>query len=199
MSSKKKLVISLSVAATVLVAAIIAIVAVFAAANQAIQSSVGVTFRARNVDCSVNATYTTNTKTTPVTIKEFSILASDAGSTAHRADLANVNLQEGGTSGVFITLSYEITNNSSRDMVVRLTGLQDNTGNWEITYSHDDLTGGGVTIAGKTTDKTSSETFTVTIKATAQALKSAEDITMNTVLDWSLTAKEFEEPAQPEV
>jgi len=58
MSSKKKLIISLSVAAAVLVAAIIAIVAVFAAAQQTLTSSIKVTYTAgKNVAGTASASY----------------------------------------------------------------------------------------------------------------------------------------------
>jgi len=58
MTSKKKLVISLSVAAAVLVAAIIAIVAVFAAASQTLTSSIKVTYTAgKNVAGTASASY----------------------------------------------------------------------------------------------------------------------------------------------
>ncbi len=62
MSSKKKLIISLSVAAAVLVAAIIAIVAVFAATRQAVTSNITVRYTADpTISGTASATYTFGT------------------------------------------------------------------------------------------------------------------------------------------
>ena len=191
MSSKKKLVISLSVAAAVLVAAIIAIVAVFAAAQQTIASNVKVTFRATNVDCAVEASYTTNTVKDKQVFKTLTIEAEDGGSVAKEANLPNVDLIQGGENGVFITLSYNITNTSSRPMLVKLAELTDNSGNWDITLSHSGLTSTGVEIDGKIGETVSNEIFTITIKATTQAIQSAEDVPMDITLNWTLTATSF--------
>lgn len=186
MSSKKKLIISLSVAAAVLVAAVIAIVAVFAAANQAVQSSVKVTFRAKNVDCTVAAEYETNTQTKAQAFETIIINAADSSKT-YTGNVPDVELQEGGENGVYLTLTYTITNNSARDMVVKLGSITNE--NFTVALSDDELTTTGVTIPGKVADAdASNDVFTITIKMTDAALKSATDIEMNVTLNWTLEA-----------
>ena len=126
MSSKKKLVISLSVAAAVLVAAIIAIVAVFAAVSHDVTSNVNVTFRARNVDCMITASYKTNT-TSETTFKDFHVLANETTSKTYEADVPNIDLyQESEGASVYLTVTYTIENLSSRPMTVTLEDLETN-------------------------------------------------------------------------
>lgn len=57
MSSKKKLIISLSAVCLVAVIAVVAVVAVLAAGTQAVTSSITVTYRASMVDATVSAQY----------------------------------------------------------------------------------------------------------------------------------------------
>ena len=185
MSSKKKLIVSLSVAAAVLVAAVIAIVAVFAAANQAVSSNVKVTFRAKNVDCTVAATYQTNTKASAQAFQTIVINAADASKT-YEGNVPDVDLEEGGDTGVWLELVYTITNNSSRDMKVTLANFTNE--NFTVSTGADDLAA-GVTIPGKVADReASNDIFTIRITMTDEALKSAEDIVMNVNLAWTLEA-----------
>ena len=64
MSSRKKLVISLSVVAAVVVAAVIAVVAVLAATSQTVTSSIKVSYTAKEVDAVVSASYVSGTTVT---------------------------------------------------------------------------------------------------------------------------------------
>lgn len=188
MSSKKKLVISLSVAAAVLVAAIIAIVAVFAAAQQAVASSVKVTFRARNVDCAVQASWETNTQT-GAEFANFTIAASEA-STTYQKDVPDIDLKQGESGDVYLLLTYKFTNTSSRDMNVKLDSFTNK--NFRVEYSDADLTNGtGVVIPGKKGEVASNDIFTVKIIMTDEALLSAEDIVMDVDLAWTLVAEDF--------
>jgi len=189
MSSKKKLVISLSVAAAVLVAAIIAIVAVFAAAQQTVASDVKVTFRAKNVDCAVSATWETNTQTTATNFANFTIKAAD-GTQVYQYDVPDINLQQGESGDVYLLLTYTFTNTSSRTMNVKLESFTNEY--FTVEYSDAALTVDGVDIAGKVGDTTSNDVFTVKIVMTDAALQSAEDIVMdNITLTWTLTAVDF--------
>lgn len=192
MSSKKKLVISLSVAATVLVAAIIAIVAVFAAATQTVASNVQVTFRAKNVDCSVLATWKTNTKADETKFADFQIEAGQA-TTTYKYDVPNVNLQQGESGEVYLLLTYTFTNTSARTMNVKLAAINKDT-NFDVVYSDDELTTTGVDIEGKVGETPSNDIFTVKIVMTEAALNSASDIVMQPIaLTWTLTAIDFAE------
>jgi len=192
MSSKKKLVISLSVAAAVLVAAIIAIVAVFAAAQQTVASDVKVTFRAKNVDCAVSATWETNTQTTATNFANFTIKAAD-GTQVYQYDVPDINLQQGESGDVYLLLTYTFTNTSARTMNVKLAAINEDT-NFDVVYSDDELTTTGVDIAGKTGETASNDIFTVKIVMTEEALKSASDIVMQPIaLTWTLTAIDFAE------
>lgn len=61
MSSRKKLIVSLSVVALVVIAAVVAVVGVFAAGNQEIQSQVYITFTAVDIEGTVTVRYNTQT------------------------------------------------------------------------------------------------------------------------------------------
>lgn len=125
MSSKKKLIISLSVAAAVLVAAIIAIVAVFAAAQQSVASSVKVTFRAKNVDCAVKAEYQVNGATTPTLIKEGVITATDGEQSFDYSMKSNEEIELFDGEEIYVDFIYTITNTSVRKLNVTLDNISD--------------------------------------------------------------------------
>lgn len=62
MSSRKKLIVSLSVVALVVIAAVVAVVGVFAAANQTVESQVYITFTAVDIDGDVFTNYKVQTR-----------------------------------------------------------------------------------------------------------------------------------------
>ena len=197
MSSKKKLVISLSVAAAVLVAAIIAIVAVFAAAQQSVQSAVKVTFRAKNVDCTVAGVYQTNTQSEKTAFETFNILAKDTNvnedqtAKVYPANLPDVDLQQGTgdkADEVWLKITYTITNNADRAMLVKLDKFTTNQ-YFTIAYDPEMVTTDGVEIAAH-----DSADFVITITATQAALQSATDVEMDVTLDWTLTAVTYVAP-----
>lgn len=120
MSSKKKLVISLSVAAAVLVAAIIAIVAVFAAAQQTVQSSFSIKFTATDVDCTVSGTWSL---ATPAEGESGSlgtvVIAAKDDKGSHTMD-ANPTIPLTSEKN-YVDLTYTFTNSGSRAFTIKST------------------------------------------------------------------------------
>ena len=120
MSSKKKLVISLSVAAAVLVAAIIAIVAVFAAAQQTVQSSFTIKFTATDVDCTVSGTWAL---ATPAEGESGSlgtvVIAARDGKGTHSMDASPVIALSSAKN--YVDLTYTFTNSGSRAFTIKST------------------------------------------------------------------------------
>ena len=198
MSSKKKLVISLSVAAAVLVAAIIAIVAVFAAAQQTVKSSVKVSFKARNVDCTITGFYQTNLMDSESSAFDLvRIEADDDGTETHNANVPAVTLYQAGDEDIFLRVTYTITNHSPRAMSVKLAGLASNE------WFDVDFAPSGVTedADGVVIDSGDSEDFTIMITPTQLLLNSAEDVdaAMDVNLMWTLDAIAYTEPADPDL
>ncbi len=114
MSSKKKLVISLSVAAAVLVAAIIAIVAVFAANAQTVQSTVKIKYTTSNVAGSVQASYQIkNEEVEPLGTSTFT--ATDTTTTA--LNDADITLTDANDT---VTFTFIFTNNGGNTMYINL-------------------------------------------------------------------------------
>ena len=121
MSSKKKLVISLSVAATVLVAAIIAIVAVFAAASQAVQSDIKVTFKATDVACGITGTWQVAGKEDAEHKVEFGSIAFAAKEGNEEAKTMSAEPNIALTSSEnYIDFIYTFTNAGSRGFSIVL-------------------------------------------------------------------------------
>ena len=120
MSSKKKLVISLSVAAAVLVAAIIAIVAVFAAAQQTVQSSFSIKFTATDVDCTVSGTWSLKDAGEGETgsLGSVVIAAKDTKGT-HTMDADPVIPLTSEKN--YVDLTYTFTNSGSRSFTIKST------------------------------------------------------------------------------
>ena len=116
MSSKKKLIVSLSVAAAVLVAAVIAIVAVFAAAQQTIASNVKISYTVSDVQGSVEASYAVEGESeTPIGTWSFS-----ADDTTAQKDLntENIVITLEGSSKDEVVFSYTFKNSGSKNMKI---------------------------------------------------------------------------------
>ena len=133
MSSKKKLVISLSVAAAVLVAAIIAIVAVFAAANQAVQSSITVKFRAQDVSCTVAGTWKVSGEGgANGSLGSLTIAAKNIKDTYEMIP-TETELPLTSTNNS-VDFDYTFTNNGSRDFTIKLNSISYDETNMDIAY-----------------------------------------------------------------
>lgn len=150
MTSKKKLVISLSIAAAVLVCAIVALVAVFAASTQTVQTAFKVTFTATDVDATVVATQRFGTTGDYTALGTATFNASDAGKTE---SLSPANLTLNNDDKKSYSIKYEFTNRSENDLVVTLsnslyTGDSDN--GFKITFA--DGEGAAVTASSLSTD-----------------------------------------------
>lgn len=129
MSSKKKLVISLSVAAAVLVAAIIAIVAVFAAAQQAVKSDITIKFKATDVACEINGTWTLpkvgdyEAKTGTFGPVAFAAAETQAEEGAEKtlSVAPEVNLT---SSQNYIEFTYTFTNAASTGILIKMSEIK---------------------------------------------------------------------------
>lgn len=144
MSSKKKLIISLSVAAAVLLCAIIAIVAVFAAGQQAVNTKFTIKFTATDVDATVmaydktgNGSYGSNP------FKSATFTASTDNTSAVDLSPTSVPTLENTEAKNTYSIKYVISNNSTNALVVKLTDSI-NTGDSGFTISFTD--GDGTTI-----------------------------------------------------
>ena len=120
MSSKKKLVISLSVAAAVLVAAIIAIVAVFAAASQTVASNVKISYTASEVDGSISASYVVAGKGEAVQMGSASFTAGsdEITGTLNGASTEEIKLD---ATNNYVVFTYVFTNNGQKNMQISNT------------------------------------------------------------------------------
>ena len=155
MSSKKKLIISLSVAAAVLVAAVIAIVAVFAAASQTVATStIKVSYTANaHVVGSVSSTYSFGT------VKDHS-MTTDGGAVADGNDVISFNVDSSanaktlqiqatdltdgavqfGEAARELVITFNFVNEGSKAYTATLTPNFTTTTNMVIEYSADKLT-----------------------------------------------------------
>lgn len=186
MSSRKKLVISLSVVACVIVAAVIAVVAVLAATQQAITSNIKVTYTAMDVDATVTAKatiggvdtafYTADDKTSLVL--EASESDEDAATAKTLAPKTDLELTRANQE---VTFTYTFENTGSRDFTAAVefgkAGLADK--NLKVVSETDD--GATITVAAGET-----ETYTVTIAV----LDMAKDVNFQFAFSWTLIALE---------
>ena len=190
MSSKKKLVISLSVAAAVLVAAVIAIVAVFAAAQQTVQSSVNVSFRAKNVDCSVVASYQRYTDTEEQSIGSATFTAAETTtekevSLAPEKPIVLDDQRSESKPNVYVDLIYKITKTSSSNLVVALKSSSYEGLNVQFKYDNGSF---GDSFETKTISDATAHTITVRATLTETTLNSANDVDFSINLVWDLSA-----------
>jgi len=197
MSSKKKLVISLSVAAAVLVAAIIAIVAVFAFATQTVQSSLTVKFTATDVACKVTGGWA---------IKDATAAEGEQGTFAeviiNAKDVANSEYTMNASPAIpltsarnYVDLTYTFENTGSRGFSVKLVeAITDE----DITATYYDGEDGTLQLADimGTEEATNpviceagaGETVTVKVRLTVNADSFAEDFEFATTIQWQLDA-----------
>lgn len=191
MSSKKKLIISLSVAAAVLVAAIIAIVAVFAAAQQNVQSNITVQFKSKNVDCSVKAEYQRYYDTSATLIGSETFASTEAKTSKALSPDNDITIEDQRTKpedDVYLDLIYTITNTSVRDLVVKITNIK--AEGLEVSYTVDGsvnttLDSTGVTISG---GNTTPVVFVVRATLTEETLNSKDDASFSIEITWDLSA-----------
>ena len=190
MSSKKKLIVSLSVAAAVLVAAVIAIVAVFAAANQVATSTINVKFRAKNVDCVIAGAYQKDTDAEATGFGQISFAAAEGTTSRSLAPEDTIVLEDSRTqtkTDVYLDLIYTFKNNSAAGLVITLptataTGAS-------LSYYVDDAdvvtSFAGLTIKG---GDASEHTIKIRATLTEATLNSAADVPFAIDLSWTLEA-----------
>lgn len=125
MTSRKKLIISLSVAAAVLVAAIIAVVAVFAASQQVVKSNITIKFTASDVSCTVGAKYKVENKDA-IDLGTVTINAKDEENKEYSlSPTGNVDLTKTNNS---VTFEWTFTNTGSKAFTIKLNQLTNISG-----------------------------------------------------------------------
>ena len=183
MSSKKKLVISLSVAAAVLVAAIIAIVAVFAASIQTAQSTLKITFTSKDVSCTVSGEWALPSATADEKgeLGSITIKASDEQDT-HKLN-ANPTIPLTSEKN-YVDLSYTFTNNGSRSFTIEL-GDGSNAASplsYKVLVDEEEWTG------SVTCDTTATVVVRVTLPSSAFDQDILAENGLAVTIDWLLTA-----------
>lgn len=186
MSSKKKLIISLSVAAAVLLCAIIAIVAVFAAGQQAVQTGFTVTFTASDIDVTVAASSKTE-KGTSVEIGSVTFNAADGQKTESLNPSKGFDLTREDT---YVDITYTITVNGAKDCKVLLANALyagDTDNGFAITIK--DGTGTDIKSALTTDGKViSNETPLTIVVRIAIPENVKDDASLNMTLNFTLSA-----------
>lgn len=184
MSSRKKLVISLSVVACVIVAAVIAVVAVLAATQQAITSNIKVTYTAMDVDATVTAKATiggVDTAFYTADDKTSLVLEASEEDPAVAKTLAPKDELELTRANQQVTFTYTFTNTGSRDFTAAVefdkAGLA--AKNLKVTSE----TGDGATI---TVAAGAEATYTVVIAVDDMA----KDVDFQFAFSWTLIALE---------
>ena len=188
MSSKKKLIISLSVAAAVLVAAIIAIVAVFAASAQTVTSTITISFKAgADIQGSVVATYSDEAGTNKGNIGEWSFLASD-DEQSYNLETTEVVIALEGSANDFVEFTYVFTNSGANHMAIVPTVTAPG---YNVTYSVEAGTYvdtcPSIILAGVASGADANE-VTVTVKLAVPDARydiAAKDITLSWAMDSS--------------
>lgn len=144
MSTKKKLIISLSALCLVLIVAVVAIVAVYAAGTQTVTSNIKVTYTAMEVDGTVSATYTlkngtaTNMTTNGASDGDTTITfaAADGKTTKSLTPQGDIELS---STADYVIFQYTFTNSGSRAYTAVLTYTDDGNDdtNATIVYASD--------------------------------------------------------------
>ena len=194
MSSKKKLIISLSVAAAVLVAAIIAIVAVFAAGQQAVKTGIRVRFNAGDdVACEIVGTWAMEDAEEDADPAQ----KGDIGSVIITADLEKdtFELSEGeidvelNKTQNYVDFTYEFTNIGSDAFIIKLS--QEVKGNGvEVKYIVDEteksvteMVNTGVTVPAVTAED---HTVVVTVRVTIPVENMGNSVSFTADIIWDL-------------
>lgn len=189
--SKKRLIITISSLCIAVVAVICSVVAIFAAANQSVQSTFKVTYKATNVAATVSAKYTVKNKEA-VSLGSQTINAADDQTTYSTLSTdTDIELTASNDEVVF---QYTFTNNSSSNKI-KVT-LADNAQKENVTVSYANATTEDASLTyGSTLSEIeidSSSTVYVYIKVaitnTANSASYTADST-NTLI-WSLEAVE---------
>lgn len=131
MKSKKKLIVALSIAGVVLLAAIVSVVAVLAAATQNVTTGVNVTYSVTDVSATVGAKYKIATDTAVASNPATVAFAPADATTTKNLELSDISLTSGKT---YVTFEYMFKNDAQKAFKVYLKGLPTAT-NMNITYA----------------------------------------------------------------
>lgn len=193
MSSKKKLIISLSVAAAVLVAAIIAIVAVFAATAQSVQNGIIVRFEAgEDISCQIVGDWAlegaSEAEGQKGKIGETLIITADEETSTHDLSANDIEVKLSKSQN-YVDFNYQITNIGSTAFTVKLAQAktQDDV---SVTYwvdgtgiSATDIVNTGTTIAAKGETGASKK---LTVRVEVPSDKLGNDVTFEADILWKL-------------
>lgn len=192
MNSRKKLIISLSALAFVVVAAVVAVVAVLAATQQTINSAVKVSYTAKDVACTIQASaLPQNGSTETLAPVVFQYNTPVETKNANFTDVEfGVNAQGENKDTWYVEYTYVFTNNGSAafDAVlsVNVTDGEDeyvvsvkvNTGDYEVSNTATAEVAGGV-----------GSTATVVVKVELPEAKRAVDAEFAASFNWVLTSE----------
>lgn len=131
-TSKKKMIVALSIAAVVVVAAIVSVVAVFAAPQQNVTSGVTVTYRVNDVYASVSARYAEAAITLgdngAVTVGKLQTI-NNLGAMSYKAD--------GTSTGAITAATVTLDSNEKRAVIFEYNFTNDGENTFEITKTED--------------------------------------------------------------
>ena len=183
MSSKKKMIIAISSFAMIILAAVVAVVAVMAAQNVTIKSSINVTYTSSEIAGKVTASYQVQGASSATSIGAIEYHGTEANGTSTSLNSSKLSITSLTSTNKYVDFIFTFTNEGSKDYTATLT-LPTNS---NFTKAYTVPSSGGATKVNDTSFKVAGGTTTaVTYKVRFTITDVSKDASISGNFSWAL-------------